>query len=39
MGAICEVIDHVAEANEFNLRHVARMLSRAEAMASSPLSH
>ena len=39
LGAICEVIDQIAEAHEINLRHVSRMLSRAEAMASSPLSH
>ncbi|PRZ45306.1 AAA family ATPase [Tritonibacter scottomollicae] len=39
LGAICEVIDQIAQAHELNLRHVSRMLSRAEAMASSPLSH
>ena len=39
LGAICEVIDQIAEAHELNLRHVSRMLERAEAMASSPLSH
>lgn len=39
LGAICEVIDQIAEAHELNLRHVSRMLDRAEVMASSPVSH
>ncbi len=39
LGAICEVIEQVADTQELNLRHVARMLARAEAMASSPLLH
>ena len=29
LGAICEVIDHVAGEHELNLRHVSRMLDRA----------
>lgn len=39
LGAICEVINQVADTHELNLRHVSRMLTRAEAMASSPQPH
>ncbi|WP_339109989.1 AAA family ATPase [Thioclava sp. GXIMD4216] len=39
LGGIYQVIEQFSDTHQLNLRHVSRMLARAEAEASSPLLH